>query len=88
MIVPARLHGNCNASIGRPHWSIVRPLPGLSEFSALETRLAQRLLDFNRLDETRPRGRTAVEWVGTGRQSDNALSGRVAIRDRTVIRYL
>ncbi len=44
------------------------PMPGPSEtHPALEQRLAERLLDFELLDEAWPRGRTAIERAESGR---------------------
>jgi len=55
-----------------------KPLP------ALEQRLVDRLLEFERLDEAWPRGRTAIERAEIGRQREDALSGIAALRDRIV----
>ncbi len=41
---------------------------------ALESRLAQALLEFERLDTAWPRGRTAIERAGIGRLRETALS--------------
>ncbi len=61
------------------------PMPAASEtLPALESCLAERLLDFDFLDEVWPRGRTAIERAGIGRQREDALSGIVALRDRIV----
>jgi hypothetical protein len=58
-------------------------MPATSETRpALEQRLAERLLDFERLDEAWPRGRTAIERAEIGRQREDALSGIVTLRDR------
>ena len=46
----------------------------------LEQRLAEQLLDFERLDGAWPRGRTAIERADTGRHR-SAARGR-AIQDR------
>ena len=51
-----------------------KPLP------ALEQRLTERLLAFERLDEAWPQGRTAVERAEIGRQREDALSEIVALR--------
>ncbi len=60
-------------------------MPAPSEtLVALEQRLAERLLDFERLYETWPRGRTAIERAEIGRHREDALSGIVALRDRIV----
>ena len=53
-----------------------KPLP------ALEQRLAERLLDFERLDEAWPRGRTAIERADTGRQRQEALYEIITLRQR------
>ncbi len=46
-------------------------MPGASEtLVALEHQLAERLLDFERLDEAWPRGRTAIERAEIGRQQE------------------
>ncbi len=61
------------------------PMPAASEtLPALESCLAERLLGFDCLDEVWPRGRTAIEWAGIGRQREDALSGIVDLRDRIV----
>ena len=60
-------------------------MPAASEtLPALEQRLVDRLLEFERLDEAWPRGRTAIERAEIGRQREDALSGIVALRDRIV----
>ena len=59
------------------------PVPSES-LPVLEQRLAERLLDFERLDEAWPKGRTAVERAEIGRQREDALSEIVALRDRIV----
>ena len=60
-------------------------MPAASEtLPALESCLAERLLDFDFLDEVWPRGRTAIERAGIGLQREDALSGIVALRDRIV----
>ncbi len=60
-------------------------MPSPSEtLPVLESRLTERRLDFDRLDETWPRGRTAIERAEIGRQRDDTLSGIVALRDRIV----
>ncbi len=51
---------------------------------ALDQRLAERLLDFECLDEAWPRGRTAIERAEIGRQREDAPSGIVALRQRIV----
>ncbi len=56
-------------------------MPAASEpRPALDQRLAENLLDFERLDEAWPRGRTAIERDGIGRQREDALSGIVVER--------
>ena len=61
------------------------PMTGPSEtLPVLESRLAERLLDFERLDAAWPRGRTVIERAGIGRQREDALSGIVALRDHIV----
>ncbi len=60
-------------------------MPASSEnLPALEQRLAERLLAFDRLDEAWPRGRTAIERADIGRQREDALSEIVTLRDRIV----
>ena len=60
-------------------------MPAPSEtLPVLEQRLAERLLDFERLDEAWPRGRTAIERAEIGRQREDALSRIVALRDLIV----
>ncbi len=60
-------------------------MPGPSEtLSVLEQRLAGRLLDFERLGEAWPRGRTAIERAEIGRHCEDALSGIVALWNRIV----
>ncbi len=60
-------------------------MPGPSEtLPALEQRLTDRLLTFELLDEAWPKGRIAVERADTGRRSEDALSGIVALGDRIV----
>ncbi len=50
-------------------------MPGPSEtLVALAQRLAERLLDFERLDEAWARGRTAVKRAEIGRRREDALS--------------
>ena len=51
---------------------------------ALEHRLTERWLAFERLDEAWPRGRTAIERAEIGRQREDVRSGAVALRDRIV----
>ena len=51
---------------------------------ALEHQLVGRLLDFERLDEAWPCGRTAIERAEIGRQREDALSGIAALRDRII----
>ncbi len=64
---------------------MIRPMPAPSEtLPALEQRLAERLLYFERLDEAWPKGRTAIERAEIGRHREDALSGIVALRDRIV----
>ena len=70
--------GNALAII-RPH---ARAPPEI--LPALEQRLVERLLDFERLDEAWPRGRTAVERAEIGRQREDVLSGIAALRGRIV----
>ena len=51
-------------------------MPELAEtLVTLESRLAQRLLDFERLDEAWPKGRTALEraWIGKERDETGRL---------------
>ena len=46
---------------------MTRPMPTASEsLVSLEQLLAERLLDFDRLDEAWPRGRTAIERAEIG----------------------
>ena len=52
------------------------PLVGIKE------ELADRLLDFDRLSEAWPPGRTAIERAEIGRQREDALGGIVALRQR------
>ena len=60
-------------------------MPDPSEtLPVLEQRLTERLLDFDRLDEAWPRGRTAIERAKIGRQRDDALSEIVTLRQRIV----
>ncbi len=60
-------------------------MPATSEaLPVLEQRLTERLLDFERLDEAWPRGRTAIERAEIGRQRKDALSKVVALRGRIV----
>ncbi len=60
-------------------------MPAVSEtLPALEQRLTQRLLDFDRLDDAWPRGRTAIERAEIGRHREDTLSGIVALRVRIV----
>ena len=60
-------------------------MPGLAEsLPVLEQRLAERLLDFERLDEACPRGRSAIERAEIGRQRKDALSKVAALRGRIV----
>ena len=55
-------------------------MPGPSEILvSLEQRLVERLLDFERLDEAWPRGRTAIERAEIDRQRGNALPGIEAL---------
>ena len=59
------------------------PMPGPSEsLVALESRLTERLLDFERLDEVWPKGRTALERAEIGRRREEGLSEIVALRQR------
>ncbi len=61
------------------------PMPAASEtLPALEQRLAERLLAFERLDEAWPCGRTATERAEIGRQRGDVLAGIVALRGRIV----
>ncbi len=58
-------------------------MPDPSESPAvLEQRLTERLLDFERLDEAWPRGRTAVERADTGWQREKALSEIITLCQR------
>ncbi len=57
------------------------PVPGLP---ALEQCLEARLLDFDRLDEAWPRGRTAIDRAAIGRQREDALFEIVTLRQRIV----
>ena len=60
-------------------------MPGPSEsLPALERHLAGRLLDFERLDEAWPCGRTAFDRAEIGRHREDALSGIAALRDRII----
>ncbi len=60
-------------------------MPGPSEtLPVLEQQLTGRLLNFERLDEAWPRGRTALERAEIGRQREDVRSGAVALRDRIV----
>ena len=55
-------------------------MPAASEtLVSLEQRLTERLLNFERLDEAWPRGRTALERAYIGLQRGNALSGIEAL---------
>ncbi len=49
--------------------------PPSETLPALEQRLTERLLDFERLDEAWPRGRTAIERPEIGRQRDFVRPG-------------
>ncbi len=50
-------------------------MPGPSEtLPVLEEQPVECLLDFERLDEAWPRGRTAIERAGPPRTPDNATS--------------
>ncbi len=61
------------------------PMTGPPEtLPVLESRLAERLLDFELLDEAWPCGRTAIERAEIGRQREEALSGIAVLRDRIV----
>ncbi len=51
---------------------------------SLEHQLADRLLDFERLDEVWPNGATAVERAQIGRRREEALSEIVALHQRIV----
>ncbi len=58
-------------------------MPATSEtLVALEQRLAERLLDFERLDAAWPRGRTAIERAEIGRQREDALYEIASLRTR------
>ena len=60
-------------------------MPAPSEtLVALEQRLAERLLDFNRLDTAWPCGRTAIERAEIGRRREDTLSEIDALQDRIV----
>ena len=60
-------------------------MPARSEtLPALEQRLAERLLAFERLDDAWPRGRTAIERAEIGRQREDAPSQIVTLRQRIV----
>ncbi len=53
---------------------MIRPMPAASEtLVALEQRLAERLLAFERLDAAWPRGRTAIERAEIGRERDSKI---------------
>ena len=55
-----------------------RPMPGASEtLSALEQRLAGRLLAFERLGEAWPKGRAAIECAEIARRRDDALTAAI-----------
>ncbi len=56
----------------------------IAALPVLEQRLTEHLLDFERLDEAWPRGRTAIEQAEIGRQREDALSGIVALWDGIV----
>ena len=47
---------------------------------ALEERLAQRLLDFERFDEAWPRSRSALDRAEIGRRREEALSDIMSLR--------
>ncbi len=49
---------------------------------ALESRLTDRLLDFERLDAAWPKGATAIERARIGREREEALSDICALRQR------
>ena len=51
---------------------------------ALEQHLAERLLEFEYLDEAWPKGDTAVERARIGREREDTLSGIVTLRNRIV----
>ncbi len=56
----------------------VREWAGRRSARWLPPALAERLLDFEHLDEAWPRGRTAIEHAEIGRQREAALSEIVA----------
>ncbi len=58
-------------------------MPSLSEsLVSLEQRLADALLDFERLDAAWPRGRTALERAEIGRRREEALSEIMVLLNR------
>ena len=59
----------------------MRPMPSPSGSPvALEPRLTDRLLDFDHLDAAWPKGRTAIERAGIGREREEALSDICTLR--------
>ncbi len=59
----ARLHRNYTGVRGRLPGSIIHPMPGPSEtLVSLKQRLAQRMLDFELLDEAWPSPRAGTGW--------------------------
>ncbi len=62
---------------------ISAPMPAPSEsLVALESRLAEALLEFERLDAAWPKGRTAIERAKIGRRREDALSEIATLRHR------
>ena len=60
-------------------------MPGPAESpAALELRLTDVLLDFERLDDAWPKGATAVERAQIGRRREDALSEIVVLHQRIV----
>ncbi len=58
-------------------------MPAPSEtLVALEQRLTERLLAFERLGEAWPHGHTALERADVGRQRNGVLVGIVALQER------
>ena len=56
-------------------------LPRSESLVALESRLIQRRLDFERPDEAWPRGRAAIEHAEIGREREDALNEIVNLRE-------
>jgi hypothetical protein len=79
MVYFRRFRGVCRLWVARrvayrSDFGYFAPMPATPEsLAALEHRLAERLLEFERLGEAWPKGRDAVERAEIGRQREDAL---------------